>query len=102
MSADTGEAERHRVATLTLHACTVDDYSLIGVKAVILNRACVSDCCLISANSLIAYSKNIPDRSFGGMQPGRLTDDEGERLREASQIYIAEPRRCKADIRKGY
>ncbi|MDN5401134.1 MAG: gamma carbonic anhydrase family protein, partial [Pseudomonas sp.] len=36
-----------------LHGCTVDDYSLIGINAVILNGAKIGKHCIIGANSLI-------------------------------------------------
>ena len=36
-----------------LHGCTVGDYSLIGINAVILNGARIGKHCIIGANSLI-------------------------------------------------
>ncbi|MBP8185990.1 MAG: gamma carbonic anhydrase family protein, partial [Pseudomonas sp.] len=36
-----------------LHGCTVGDYSLIGINAVVLNGAKIGKNCLIGANTLI-------------------------------------------------
>ena len=40
-----------------LHGCTVGDYSLIGINAVILNGARIGKHCIIGANSLIGEGK---------------------------------------------
>ena len=47
-----------------MHGCTVDDYSLIGINAVILNGAKIGKYCIIGANSLIPEGKVIPDGSL--------------------------------------
>lgn len=89
-----------------LHGCTVGDYSLIGVKAVVLNHARIGEYCLIGANSLITEGKRIPDRSLVMGSPGKvvraLTDEEVEKLREASRIYVKKLRRYNAELRPGY
>ncbi len=36
-----------------LHGCTVNDHSLIGINAVILNHAVIGSNCLIGANALV-------------------------------------------------
>src|SRR5690606_16918156 len=40
-----------------LHGCSVGDYSLIGINAVILNGARIGRNCIIGANALIAEGK---------------------------------------------
>jgi carbonic anhydrase/acetyltransferase-like protein (isoleucine patch superfamily) len=89
-----------------LHGCTVGDYSLIGVKAVVLNHASIGEYCLIGANSLITEGKRIPDRSLVMGSPGKvvraLTGEEVEKLREASRIYVKKLRRYNADLQPGY
>lgn len=75
-----------------LHGCTVKEGSLIGIKAVVLNRAVIGRECLIGANSLIPEGKVIPDRSLVLGSPGRvvrpLRDDEVKMIRRISQHYI--------------
>ncbi|MEQ1519466.1 MAG: gamma carbonic anhydrase family protein [Usitatibacteraceae bacterium] len=75
-----------------LHGCTVKEGSLIGIKAVVLNRAVIGRDCLIGANSLIPEGKVIPDRSLVVGSPGRairqLSDAEVATVRGISQHYI--------------
>ena len=55
-----------------LHGCTVGDYSLIGINAVILNGAKIGKYCIIGANSLIPEGKVIPDNSLVMGAPARV------------------------------
>lgn len=75
-----------------LHGCTVKEGSLIGIKAVILNRAVIGRDCLIGANSLIPEGKVIPDRSLVVGSPGRvirqLGDEEILRIRWIASHYV--------------
>lgn len=74
-----------------LHGCTVDDYSLIGLNAVVMNGAKVGKHCLIAANALIPEGKEIPDGSLVVGAPGKvvrqLTDEEKERIRANAAHY---------------
>ena len=40
-----------------LHGCTIKDDSLIGIGAVILNKAVIGKNCIIGANALITEKK---------------------------------------------
>ncbi|MEO8101188.1 MAG: gamma carbonic anhydrase family protein [Betaproteobacteria bacterium] len=75
-----------------LHGCTVREGSLIGIKAVVLNRAVIGRECLIGANSLIPEGKVIPDRSLVVGSPGRvvrqLDDEEVRMIRWISRHYL--------------
>lgn len=75
-----------------LHGCTVKEGSLIGIKAVVLNRAVIGRDCLIGANSLIPEGKIIPDRSLVVGSPGRvvrqLRDEEVAMVRGIAQHYM--------------
>ena len=55
-----------------LHGCTIRENSLIGIGAIILNRATVGRDCLIGAGSLIPEGKTIPDGSLVLGVPGRV------------------------------
>lgn len=81
----------------TLHGCAVGDCSLIGIRAVVLDRARIGRHCLIGANTLVTAGKEIPDRSLVMGSPGKvvrsLTDEEVEKLHQAWQAYVAKLRR---------
>lgn len=55
-----------------LHGCTVGDYSLVGINAVVLNGAKIGKYCIIGANSLIGEGKEIPDGSLVMGSPGKV------------------------------
>jgi carbonic anhydrase/acetyltransferase-like protein (isoleucine patch superfamily) len=75
-----------------LHGCTVGDNSLIGIGAVVLNRAVVGRDCLIGAGALITEGKVIPDGSLVVGSPGRvvrsLSDQEIGFLRLSALHYV--------------
>ncbi len=79
-----------------LHGCSVGDFSLIGINAVVLDRACIGSYCLIGANALVTEGKNIPDYSLVMGSPGRivrrLTDEECEGLAAAAEGYVEHSR----------
>jgi carbonic anhydrase/acetyltransferase-like protein (isoleucine patch superfamily) len=78
----------HRVV---LHGCQVDDFSLVGIGAIVLNRARIGRYCLIGAGALITEGKQIPDRSLVLGSPGRvmrsLTDAEVKQLEFSAAHY---------------
>lgn len=61
-----------------LHGCTVGDYSLIGINAVVLNGAKIGKYCIIGANSLIGEGKEIPDGSLVMGSPGKVVRELNE------------------------
>jgi carbonic anhydrase/acetyltransferase-like protein (isoleucine patch superfamily) len=75
-----------------LHGCSVGGNTLIGMGAVILNRARIGSNCLIGANALITEGKVIPDNSLVMGQPGRVTGTVDEtaaaRLVASAENYI--------------
>lgn len=83
-----------------LHGCSVADYSLIGIKAVVLDRVRIGSHCLIGANALITEGKEIPDRSLVLGSPGKvvreLTDEEVAGLHAACEAYVTKLRRYNA------
>lgn len=74
-----------------LHGCTIGDGTLVGIQAVILNRAKIGRGCLIGAGALIAEDKEIPDGSMVLGAPGRIvrqvTPEERERFRLNAENY---------------
>ena len=61
-----------------LHGCEVGENTLIGMGAVILNRARIGSNCLIGANALITEGKVIPDNSLVMGQPGKIMGELNE------------------------
>jgi carbonic anhydrase/acetyltransferase-like protein (isoleucine patch superfamily) len=55
-----------------LHGCRVGDNSLVGMGAVILNRAQIGRNCLVGANTLVTEGKVIPDNSLVMGAPARV------------------------------
>ncbi len=89
-----------------LHGCTVKEGSLIGIKAVVLNRAVIGRECLIGANSLVPEGKVIPDRSLVLGSPGRvvrqLRDDEVKMIRWISRHYVENAERYLRELKQAY
>jgi carbonic anhydrase/acetyltransferase-like protein (isoleucine patch superfamily) len=65
----TGVTVGHKVM---LHGCIIDDYSLIGINAVVLNGAKIGKYCIIGANALITENMEIPDFSLVVGSPGKV------------------------------
>ena len=55
-----------------LHGCTIEDNSLIGIGAVILNGVKIGKNCIIGANALVTENKIIPDNSLVVGSPGKI------------------------------
>ncbi|WP_297839937.1 gamma carbonic anhydrase family protein [Pseudomonas sp.] len=85
-----------------LHGCTVGDYSLIGINAVILNGAKIGRHCLIGANSLIGEGKVIPDGSLVMGSPGKvireLSDAQKKMLEASAAHYVHNAQRYARDL----
>ncbi|WP_079202965.1 gamma carbonic anhydrase family protein [Pseudomonas sp. CC6-YY-74] len=75
-----------------LHGCTVGDYSLVGINAVVLNGAKIGKYCIIGANTLIGEGKEIPDGSLVIGSPGKVVRELNEAQKtmlEASAAHYA-------------
>ena len=74
-----------------LHGCSVEDNSLIGIGAVILNKAKIGKNCIIGAKALITENKEIPDNSLVVGAPGKIirkvTDEEVKLIKESAIHY---------------
>jgi carbonic anhydrase/acetyltransferase-like protein (isoleucine patch superfamily) len=75
-----------------LHSCTIDDNTLIGMGATVLNNARIGRNCLIGANTLVPQGKEIPDNSLVMGAPGRITRSidqiAARNLTESAQNYV--------------
>ncbi len=85
-----------------LHGCTIGDCSLIGINAVVLNRAKVGSYCLIGANSLVPEGMVIPDGSLVVGSPAKvkreLTPPERMMLELSAQHYVENARRYREKL----
>jgi len=68
-----------------LHGCTIGDYSLIGINAVVLNGAKIGKHCLIGANALVTENMDIPDGSMVVGSPAKV-----KRTLNAQQMKMLE------------
>ena len=86
-----------------LHGCTVGDYSLIGINAVVLNGARIGKGCLIGANSLVPENMDIPDGSLVMGSPAKikrqLDDETREQLRRSAEHYAENGRRFRNGLK---
>ena len=55
-----------------LHGCSIDDNTLIGIGAVLLNNSKIGKNCIIGSKSLITENKKIPDNSLVMGSPGKI------------------------------
>lgn len=76
-----------------LHGCTIEEGSLIGIQAVVLNGAVIGRHCLVGAGALVTEGKTFPERSLIIGAPARavrtLTDAEVAGLERSAQGYAA-------------
>jgi carbonic anhydrase/acetyltransferase-like protein (isoleucine patch superfamily) len=85
-----------------VHGCTVGAGSLIGIGAIVLNRAVIGEECLVGAGTLVSESKAFPPRSLILGSPGRvvrsLSDEDVARMRRTAAGYQARGRRYAAGL----
>ena len=85
-----------------LHGCTVGDYSLIGIGAVILNGARIGKHCIIGANALVPEGREIPDGSLVVGSPGKvvreLTPAQQQLLEASAAHYVHNAQRYARDL----
>ena len=55
-----------------LHGCTIHENTLVGIGAIVLNRAVVGKNCLIGAGALVPEGKVIPEGSLVLGVPGKV------------------------------
>jgi carbonic anhydrase/acetyltransferase-like protein (isoleucine patch superfamily) len=87
-----------------LHGCTIGDGSLIGIQAVILNRAVIGKECIVGAGAVIAEGKSFPDRSLLVGAPARvvrqLSDEDVAKLQFIAEEYAKRQETYKAKLER--
>ena len=76
-----------------LHGCIIGEGSLIGIQAVVLNRAVIGKNCLVGAGSVVTEGKVFPDNSLILGSPAKmvkeLTPEAIAALKTSAQNYVA-------------
>ena len=77
--------------SVTLHGCTINNFVLVGMRAVILDHAEIGEECMIGAGALVTQGTKIPPRSMVLGSPGKvvrpLRDEEIAFLHQSAQNY---------------
>jgi carbonic anhydrase/acetyltransferase-like protein (isoleucine patch superfamily) len=79
-----------------LHGCTIEDECVIGMGAVVQNRARVASHSLVAAGSVVREGFEVPAGTLVAGVPARvkreLTDGEIDYINELAEIYIVRAR----------
>ncbi|MET0387360.1 MAG: gamma carbonic anhydrase family protein [Polyangiales bacterium] len=85
-----------------LHGCEVGDYTLVGMKAIVLNRARIGRYCLIGAGALITEGKQIPDGTVWMGAPAKqvreITEAERAVLEGSAAHYVQNAARYRTQL----
>ncbi len=84
-----GVSVGHRVI---IHAATIEDCCLIGMGAIVMDRAVIRKESIVAAGSLVTKGKTFPERSLIMGSPAKfikqLTDDEIKSIYANAQSYL--------------
>ena len=87
-----------------LHGCTIGDNTLIGIQAVVLNRAKIGRNSIVGAGAVVTEGKEFPDNSLIVGAPAkaiRLLDDAATaKLLQSAQHYVENSRRFARGLKK--
>lgn len=85
-----------------LHGCTIGDGSLVGIQAIVLNRARIGARCIVGAGSLVTEGKEFPDGSMIMGSPAKLvrmlTPEEMQRMERMAAHYVEQAGRHRSQI----
>lgn len=77
---------------VTLHACTIGDRCLIGMGAIVLDRAVLEDECFVAAGSIVSPGKRLKGgwlyRGTPAQPVRELTEAERDNLRYSAAHYV--------------
>jgi len=84
-----------------VHACAIGDRCLVGMGAIILDRAEIGEECIVGAGALVTQGKKFPPRSMILGSPAKvareLRAEEVASLGEHAKTYAALAARTKAE-----
>jgi carbonic anhydrase/acetyltransferase-like protein (isoleucine patch superfamily) len=92
----------HRVI---VHSAEVGDHSLIGMGAILLNRACIGSHCLVGAGALVTEDKQFENGKLILGSPAKamrdLSPEQMSGLETSAAIYVANAKRYAAGLKSG-
>ena len=82
--------------SVTLHGCTIEDDSLIGIGAIVLNGARVGKGSVIAAGALVPEGMDVPPATLAMGVPAKprrpVTPEEQSRFLEGARHYVERAR----------
>lgn len=79
--------------SVTLHGCTIGDFVLVGMRAVIMDHAEIAAECMIGAGALVTPGTKVPPRSLVIGSPAKvsrsLREEEIRFLHQSAENYKA-------------
>ena len=87
-----------------LHGCTVGEGSLIGIQAIVMNKAVIGKDCLVGAGAIITEGKVFPDRTLILGAPAKvvreLSDKDVAFLRANAGYYVERQQMYKVKLKR--
>ena len=87
-----------------LHGCTIGDATLIGMGAIVLNRAVIGAECIVGAGALVTEGKQFPAGHLIVGSPARAVKelDEPTRafLRASADHYVDKAKACATGLKR--
>jgi len=87
-----------------VHGCTLSDFCLIGMGAVVLDRAVIASYTLVGAGTLVKENAHFPGGVLVVGVPGKvartLTEEERGMIEESARHYMELARIYRENIRK--
>jgi carbonic anhydrase/acetyltransferase-like protein (isoleucine patch superfamily) len=87
-----------------LHGCSIGDGTLVGIQAVVLNRARIGKNCLVAAGAVVTEGAEFPDGVLIMGAPAKvkreLTPEEIERNRRIADGYVEQAQRHRTQARR--
>lgn len=87
-----------------LHGCSIGDNTLVGIQAVIMNKARIGRDCIVGAGAVIPEGKVFAERSLILGVPARvvrqLSDDDLATLRSNAESYTRRQAIFKATLKR--
>jgi carbonic anhydrase/acetyltransferase-like protein (isoleucine patch superfamily) len=88
---------------VTLHGCTVEDESLVGMGAIVLDGAVVESGAMVAAGALVPPGMVVRTGQLVAGVPAKplraLRDDEKRRLADSAARYVAYAREMRRSLR---
>lgn len=85
-----------------LHGCCIAEGSLIGIGAIVMNRARIGARCIVGAGALVTEGKEFPPEMLITGSPARavrpLTAEEIARLDDSARIYAERAQRYRRGL----